>query len=153
MWNFDLTKAFDMLEHAKALDLLHGSGIYGQFGLVIQNWLTKRTQTVEVGSSKSEERVVGRSCVQGSVLGPTLWLLYIQSLTTILDRLGVEYMAYADDISIYQRISTEEEKKRFEGILKILQIWSKDYGMNWSPLKTQRMVFKYQNLRETTPSL
>jgi hypothetical protein len=151
MWNFDLTKAFDMLEHAKALDLLHGSGIYGQFGIVIQNWLTKRTQTVEVGSSKSEERMVGRSCVQGSVLGPTLWLLYIQSLTIILDRLGVDYMAYADDISIFQRISTLEEKKKFEGILKILQVWAKDYGMRWSPLKTQRMVFRYQNLREPHP--
>jgi hypothetical protein len=151
LWNFDLTKAFDMLDHAKVLELLHGSGIYGQLGLVIQNWLTKRSQTVEIGTSKSDEKIVGRSCVQGSVLGPTLWLLYIQSLTTILDRLGVDYMAYADDISIFQRISTQEEKNKFEGILMILQGWAKNFGMKWSPLKTQRMVFKYQNLGEPHP--
>jgi hypothetical protein len=140
-----------MLDHAKVLELLHGSGIYGQLGLVIQNWLTKRSQTVEIGTSKSDEKIVGRSCVQGSVLGPTLWLLYIQSLTTILDRLGVDYMAYADDISIFQRISTQEEKKKFEGILMILQGWAKKFGMKWSPLKTKRMVFKYQNLGEPHP--
>ena len=57
-------------------------------------------------------------------------------------------MAYADDISIYQRISTQEDKKKFEDVLVILQNWAKNYGMKWSPLKTQRMVFKYQNQRE-----
>ena len=113
LWNYDLTKAFDMLDHAKVLDLLHRSGVYGQLGRSIQNWLTKRSQTVEIGTSNSEEKEVGRSCVQGSVLGPTLWLLYIQSLTSILDGMGVEYMAYADDISIVQQISTPEEKKQW----------------------------------------
>jgi hypothetical protein len=151
LWNYDLTKAFDMLDHAKVLDLLHRSGVWGQLGKTIQNWLTKRSQTVEVGTSNSGERTVGRSCVQGSVLGPTLWLLYIQSLTTILDGMGVEYMAYADDISIVQRISTEEDKQKFEGVLKVLQKWAKDFNMKWSPLKTQRMVFKYQNCSEPHP--
>ena len=151
LWNYDLTKAFDMLDHSKVLDLLHRSGVYGQLGLSIQNWLTKRSQTVEIGTSNSEEKEVGRSCVQGSVLGPTLWLLYIQSLTSILDGMGVEYMAYADDISIVQRISTPEEKKQFEVVLKTLQDWAKDFSMKWSPLKTQRMVFKYHNCPESHP--
>ena len=151
LWNYDLTKAFDMLDHRKVLELLHQSGVYGQLGRAIENWLTKRTQTVEIGTSRSDEKPVGRSCVQGSVLGPTLWLLYIQSLTNILDKMGVEYKAYADDISIVQRISTEQEKVKFEGILKVLQDWAKNYCMRWSPLKTQRMVFKYQNCRESHP--
>ena len=151
LWNYDLTKAFDMLDHAKVLELLHKSGVFGQLGQVIQNWLTKRTQTVEIGTSRADEVIVGRSCVQGSVLGPTLWLLYIQSLTTILDGMGVEYFAYADDISIVQRISNEEEKEKFEGILDVLQDWAKEFKMKWSPLKTQRMVFKYHKCPQTHP--
>ena len=148
LWNYDLQKAFDMLDHPKVLQLLHKAGVRGPLGKTIQNWLTTRTQQVEVGTSKSSERVVGRSCCQGSVLGPSLWLLYIQSLTTILDSMGVEYMAYADDISIVQRMATAEDKAKFEEVLEVLQTWAKDYNMKWSPLKTQRMVFKYQQCRE-----
>ena len=144
LWNYDLQKAFDMLDHSKVLQLLHKSGVRGPLGKTIQNWLTTSTQTVEVGTSRSTERVVGRSCCQGSVLGPSLWLLYIQSLTTILDSMGVEYMAYADDISIVQRIATAEDKVKFEEVLEVLQNWANDYNMKWSPLKTQRIVFRYQ---------
>ena len=148
LWNYDLQKAFDMLDHPKVLQLLHKAGVRGSLGKTIQNWLTTRTQTVEVGTSRSAERVVGRSCCQGSVLGPSLWLLYIQSLTTILDSMGVEYMAYADDISIVQRMATSKDKAKFEEVLEVLQTWAKDYNMKWSPLKTQRMVLRYQRCRE-----
>jgi hypothetical protein len=48
LWNFDLTKAFDLLDHAKVLELLHKTGIYGKLGLSIQNWLVARTQYVEI---------------------------------------------------------------------------------------------------------
>ena len=151
LWNFDLTKAFDLLDHAKVLELLHKAGVYGKLGLTIQNWLINRTQYVEVGRNQAEKTKVRRSCVQGSVLGPTLWLIYIQSLTDLLDSLGVEYYAYADDLSIVYRIRTDLDRLNFEAILDILQTWATKFDMKWSPLKTQRMVFKYPNLREPHP--
>jgi hypothetical protein len=151
VWNFDLTKAFDRLDHAKVLNLLHKSGVNGYLGLSIQNWLTNRRQFVEVGNSQSNETCVGRSCVQGSVLGPTLWLLYIQSLTSKLDTIGIEYFAYADDISVVQRLNTEQDKIDFENTLEVLQEWARNYDMQWSPLKTQRLVLKYQNCPEAHP--
>ena len=151
LWNYDLSKAFDMLDHDKALNLLHKAGVRGKLGAAIQAWLKGRTQTVEVGLSKSEERPVGRSCCQGSVLGPILWLVYIQSLTTILDDMGVDYVAYADDLSIVQRITTDDDKKKFDEVLLVLQNWAKEYNMRWSPLKTQRMVFRYRNCPQPQP--
>ena len=151
LWNFDLSKAFDLLDHAKVLDLLHKAGIYGKLGLSIQNWLVDRSQFVEIGTSKSDKTSVGRSCVQVSVLGPTLWLIYIQSLTDMLDKAGIEYYAYADDLSIVHRIRTDLDRLKFEAILDTLQTWAENYDMKWSPLKTQRMVFKYQNCREPHP--
>ena len=147
MWSFDLTKAFDLLDHAKVLELLHKAGVTGKFGKCLENWLTGRYQYVEVNGVKSREVLVGKSCVQGSVLGPTLWLVYIQPLMDILTGMGAEIYGYADDIAIVKRIRTEQDQKEFEEILEALQKWAIDFGMRWSPAKTQRLVFKYQGCR------
>ena len=112
----------------------------------IRNWLVERTQYVEIGKSKSEKTNVRRSCVQGSVLGPTLWLIYIQSLTDLLDKMNIEYFAYADDLSIVYRIRTDLDRLNFEAILETLQNWADNFDIRWSPLKTQRMVFNGLNL-------
>ena len=144
LWSLDLTKAFDKLNHVKVLELLHKSGVYGFMGLSIQNWLIDRNQFVEVGSSRSTRTAVNRSCIQGSVLGPTLWLMYINTLLEELDKAEVKFYAYADDVAIVQRLDTEQDKEEFEKVLGILQKWAEKYEMAWSPLKTQRLVFKYQ---------
>ena len=144
MWSFDLTKAFDLLDHAKVLELLHKAGVTGKFGKCLESWLTGRYQYVEINGVKSREVLVGKSCVQGSVLGPTLWLVYIQPLMDILTSMGAEIYGYADDIAIIKRIRTEQDQKEFEAILEALQRWAIDFGMRWSPAKTQRLVFKYQ---------
>ena len=98
--------------------------------------------------SKSRTVPVGKSCVQGSVLGPTLWLVYIQSLMDELKKSGVNYYGYADDIAIVKTIKTEKDKEEFEKTLLILENWTLKYGMNWSPLKTQRLVMKYRGCIE-----
>ena len=74
---------------------------------------------------------MGRSFVQGSVLGPTLWLIYIQSL---LDRLVHKciYYAYADDVTIVAKISTKTEIKRFQKTLKTL--------LDWGVCNTSRII-------------
>ena len=143
VWNFDLKKAFDRVDHPKVLKLLHESGVNDTLGLCIENWLTNRQQYIEVENCRSEITEVGKSVIQGSVLGPSLWLLYVQSLTTKLDNLNISYFAYADDISIITRLKTDQDKTNFEEILKILQEWADHFDMEWSPLKTQRLVVGY----------
>ena len=145
LWSLDLTKAFDKLSHAKVLNLVHKSGIYGPMGKSIQNWLTERTQYVEIGSCKSPRTRVNKSCIQGSVMGPSLWLIYINTLLVELSEAGVQFFAYADDVAIVHRLDTEKDKKEFEEILNILQRWADKYDMAWSPLKTQRLIFKYNS--------
>ena len=142
IWSFDLQKAFDLLDHGKALSLCHKAGIHGLVGKSLANWLIGRTQYVECGKDVSPRRVVHKSCVQGSVLGPTIWLIYIQSL---LDRLEgkCDHYAYADDVAILKKISTGKEKREFEEILDILLSWADEYGMKWGANKTQRIAFRY----------
>ena len=142
IWSFDLQKAFDLLDHGKCLKLCHKAGINGNVGRCLQNWLTKRTQFVQCGKARSRKRIVNRSCIQGSVLGPTLWLIYIQSL---LDRLEnrCNYYAYADDVTLVAKIGSEKEIRDFNKILKTLLDWGKDYSMKWGAHKTQRMAMRY----------
>ena len=152
LWNFDLTKAFDRLDHSIALHLCHKAGIGGFLGVCLQNWLTTRTQFVEMDIYRSPETEVGKSCVQGSVLGPTLWILYINTLLERLEevkgRLDFSFFAYADDISIVKHIHTNNELFQMYDVLDILQKWADDYGMAWSAAKTQRLVFKHRGGRE-----
>ena len=151
MWSFDLTKAFDLLDHAKVLDLLHQMGITGNFGRCIESWLTGRQQFFEVNGKKSEKVTVGKSCVQGSIFGPTLWLVYIQPLMDRLTKMRVEYYGYADDIAIIKRIKTDQDQTEFEAILRTLQEWADEFGMRWSPAKTLRLVFQYKGCKPLIP--
>ena len=151
MWSFDLTKAFDLLDHAKVLELLHQMGVTGNFGKCIESWLTGRQQFVEVNGTRSEKVTVGKSCVQGSIFGPTLWLVYIQPLMDRLTKMGADFYGYADDIAIIKRIKTDQDQKEFEAILRALQEWAEEYGMRWSPAKTQRLVFQYKGCKPLVP--
>ena len=151
LWSFDLTKAFDLMDHAKVLELLHQMGITGSFGKCIESWLTGRQQFVEVNGTRSEKVTVGKSCVQGSIFGPTLWLVYIQPLMDRLTKLGVEFYGYADDIAIIKRIKTDQDQTEFEEILRTLQEWAEEFGMRWSPAKTQRLVFQYKGCKPLVP--
>ena len=47
IWSFDLQKAFDLLDHGKALELCHIAGINGKVGRCLENWLTHRNQFVQ----------------------------------------------------------------------------------------------------------
>lgn len=144
-WSFDLQKAFDLLDHGKALNLCHKAGINGKVGRCIENWLTHRHQYVQCGKDCSDPRQVNRSCIQGSVLGPTMWLIYVQSLLDRLEDENCDHYAYADDVAIVAKISTAAEITRFNDILNALLKWGRDYEMTWGAHKTQRLAIRYQN--------
>ena len=155
VFNFDLTKAFDRLNHSKVLHLLHKAGIGGWLGVCIQDWLTTRTQYVEMGIHRSPETEVKMSCVQGSVLGPSLWTLYINSLLERLEKskVKVDFFAYADDLTIVKHLDSQKDLEEFKVTLKTLEQWASEFNMNWSPAKTQRLVFKHRGSREPHPPL
>ena len=144
-WSFDLQKAFDLLDHGKALSLCHKAGINGHVGRSLENWLTNRHQYVQCNNEISGLRTVNRSCIQGSVLGPSMWLIYVQSLLDRLEDENVDHYAYADDVAIIAKISSEEEVESFNKTLDILLKWGTDYEMKWGAHKTQRLAIRYQN--------
>ena len=96
----DISKAFDRVWHSGLLHKLKSYGISGQkFGL-ISSFLSNRQLRVVLDGKFSQEYPVNAGVPQGSILGPTLFLLYINDLP---DDVICDIAIYADDITLYSK--------------------------------------------------
>ena len=101
----DFQKAFDTVPHYRLLVKLNSFGIHGKMLNVIQNFLSDRTFSVSVGDTKSKTFNVTSGVPQGSVLGPILFLLYINDLP---DNIKNAVLLFADDLKMVTKSSTQE---------------------------------------------
>ena len=96
----DYKSAFDCISHPKLLLKLSSYGITGNLYLWIKSFLTSRTQIVKINSSNSLSCPVTSGVVQGSVIGPMLFNIFINDVTTHVDH-NTTIKLFADDIKIY----------------------------------------------------
>ena len=139
MVGLDLKKAFDLADHQILLDELAASKVEYRLGEVIKSWLTDRKQHVQVGNTRSIDLPVNASVVQGSRLGPLLWLTYINGLLKRLREKNHAFTAYADDVVLYTSINGPSGEKNLIEALKIIEDWSNDHKMVFSSSKSNYM--------------
>ena len=112
----DFSKAFDKVSHQKLLLKLHNYGIRGPSLKWIQAFLSGRTQTVVLENEKSDTVPVTSGVPQGSVLGPILFLIYINDLP---DSTRSKVRLFADDTAIYLAVSSlQDAENRSLGFIK-----------------------------------
>ena len=99
----DFQNAFDKVPHQRLLIKLKSHGMGVDIVTWIQNWLTDRKQRVSVEGETSAWTAVYSGVPQGSVLGPLLFLIYINDLK---DGVASNILKFADDTTMFRRDKT-----------------------------------------------
>ena len=103
----DLKKAFDTVNHDILLKKLYAYGIRGNILKWFQSYLQNRKQYIYLNKKKSDTKSIKCGVPQGSVLGPLLFILYINDLAGVSDRLFS--ILFADDTSVFAEGQSVDE--------------------------------------------
>ena len=102
----DFAKAFDTVPHQHLLTKLRGYGIEGRILTWIEAFLTDRRQRVVVNDSRSSWGDVTSGIPQGSVLGPMLFMCYINDMPSSVQS---SICLFADDAKLYRNIASDDD--------------------------------------------
>ena len=140
----DLQKAFDTVEHSILLKKLNYYGIRGLTNNWFRSYITNRSQHVTIQNKTSLDTNIIHGVPQGSVLGPLLFLIYINDLHTTIAHSKTYH--FADDTSlIYSNKSLKKINKHVNHDLKLLYEWLKANKISLNTKKTEIMLFRSKN--------
>ena len=131
---FDLCKAFDKVPHQRLIQKLKYFGIDNPLLTWISSFLHNRYQIVRVNNTYSKPTLITSGVVQGSVLGPLLFLLYINDISKEIK--NGKCFLFADDLKVvYSSPRDIENTTSIQEDLARLETWSRQWLMPFSPSK------------------
>ena len=142
--SIDLRKAFDTLDHDMLINKLYIYGIRGIALKLIKSYLSDRLQFVRYNNTDSYYNYIKCGVPQGSVLGPLLFILYINDLPNISDTF--KSVLFADDTTlIFSNTSILELKNNIQFNINKLYDWLNVNKLSLNISKTNVLLFNIRN--------
>ena len=132
----DFAKAFDTVAHRRLLSKVAGYGIRGNLHRWITSFLEGRTQKVVLEGASSDPSPVKSGVPQGSVLGPLLFLLFINDLA---EQTSSTVRLFADDCVMYKSVKTIQDCEVLQNDLDQLHQWEKRWQLRFNARKCNIM--------------
>lgn len=147
----DVSKAFDRVWHQGLIKKLSSAGISGSLLEWFQSYLKDRQQRVLLPGALSEWGSIKAGVPQGSILGPLLFLLYINDITVDI---STNIRLFADDTSLYIIVDdpvTDSQRLNFD--LQCITDWADKWLVNFNPSKTESLIISRKLNRPVHPPL
>ena len=138
----DFTKAFDCVPHERLKSKLHHYGIRNNTLNWITRFLTQRQQRVVINGESSKWHPVISGVPQGTVLGPLLFLIYIND---IVEDLQCNIRLFADDAILYTTVSSVQDCSKLQNDLDKVCQWASKWQMTFNPKKCNTMSVGLMN--------
>ena len=149
--SLDASAAFDRVWHEGLLYKLKCYGISGTFLSWIASYLSNRKQRVVIDGSKSDWTFISAGVPQGSILGPLLFLIYVND---IINDIESEILLFADDTCIYEPIADPATSMtKVNSDLDKLARWASQWLVNFNPTKTKYLIFSKRTSIPIYPDL
>ena len=146
---FDFRKAFDSVPYAPLMAKVWSLSLDVNITRWLNNYLANRTQAVVVNGSESSVVPVRSGVPQGSVLGPLLFLIYIDDLPGCITNPGSKANLFVDDVLLYHIISQAADYATLQMTISSIEAWSVANSLSFNASKCKYMVIS----RKLTPSL
>ena len=150
----DISKAFDKVWHEGVLFKLRSIGVEGKLFDFIKDFLKNRSQRVVLNGQCSSWENIAAGVPQGSILGPLLFLIYINDIT---DGLETDVKLFADDTSIFSIVTDVNQSARLiNSDLSKIEQWAFQWKMSFNPdpsKQAQEVIFSKKNTQPPHPDL
>ena len=142
----DLSKAFDTVDHKILVQKLNMIGFRGVTLKMLKSYLMERTQIVQIKGVNSSQREVKIGVPQGSILGPLLFIIYINDIVHI--EIGGQIMLYADDTALFFKHKDQETLQYITNMaLSKVTNWLK---ANYLTINTSKTLLQVYTMRKTS---
>jgi len=149
----DFRKAFDSVSHSKLMVKLEGYGLQGPLLGWLKAFLSGRSQRVVINEVSSDSSCVISGVPQGSVLGPLLFLLYINDICSVVPE-EASVKIFADDVKLYAKVKKENllsmfhilfEKNILQETLDRVLYWAKKWQLSLAVSKCAVLSVGHNN--------
>ena len=142
--SLDLSKAFDTINHDLLLKKLGNLNLNKQAIEYISSYLKNRLQVTKMANFNSIENEIISGVPQGSILGPLLFLCFINDLPKCFDNV-CKFLSYADDTQLVVTAENDEElTPKIENVINLAQCWYEKNGMKNNSGKSEVLVISHR---------